>query len=247
VDVDVALVPSQARRWRRTVCVVIDELRASSTITTLLDLGCTDLVLTASLAEARRLGRERGSFLAGERHGVTPRGFDANNSPAELRRADLRGRGVVLCTSNGTVVLDRLRQMPATLVGCLLNATACAEAAVGLAESLGADIGLVCAGMLGRFALDDAYAAGAIVERIVQIAAKRGTAVRLRDPARAVVHVRSSYPDAMAAFSVAETGHLVLEIGAEADLELCARVDSSRAVPILRAGHPLRIDRYAGA
>jgi len=109
------------------VCVVIDELRASSTITTLLDLGCTDLSLTASLQEARRLGKAHGSLLAGERDGHIPRGFDTNNSPAELARTAVLGRSVVLCTTNGTVVISRLRRMTPLLVGCLLNARACAE------------------------------------------------------------------------------------------------------------------------
>jgi len=243
MEIDVALVPSQARAWRRTVCVVVDELRASSTITALLDMGCAELLLTASVPAARRLAREHGSLLSGERHGRTPAGFDFNNSPAELLRADVRGRSVVLCTSNGTRVLDRLRGMPATLIGCLLNARACAESAIGLAESLGADVGIVCAGQLGRFALDDAYAAGVIVDRLVDVAGERGLAVRVRDAARAARRLRSTYPDALAAFEDSETGRVVVDIGAAEDLELCARVDSSRTVPILRDGPPLRIER----
>src|ERR1035437_8756695 len=117
MNIDVAFVPAEARRWPSIVCVVIDELRASSTITTLLDLGCTDISLTASLREARRLGRADGSLLAGERDGRTPRGFDTNNSPDEPARTAVLGRRVGLCTKNGTVVISRLRRVTPLPVG----------------------------------------------------------------------------------------------------------------------------------
>jgi len=244
VEINVALVPLQARTWRPTVCLVIDQLRASSTIVTALDLGCAELLLTASLAEARRVARRHGSLLAGERDGITPAGFDFNNSPADLLAGDVRGRSVVLCTSNGTRVLSRLAGMPAVLVACLDNARACAEAAVDLAASLGVDVGVVCAGRKGSFALDDAYAAGVVVERLVEAGRDRGVEVRLRDAAVAVVRLLSTYPDVMTAFEESETGHQVHTIHAEPDLELCARVDGSRTVPILRAGDPLRMERF---
>jgi 2-phosphosulfolactate phosphatase len=241
--VDVAFEPGAARRWGPTVCLVIDQLRASTTIVTALDLDCAELLVTVGLAEARLLRRERGSLLAGERRGLTPRGFDANNSPAELLALDLRGRSVVLSSSNGTLVLSRLAGMPATLVACLANARACAAAAIDLAGSLSVGVGVVCAGLGGRFALDDAYAAGVVVERLVEAARERGVEVRLRDAARAAVRLRSAYADPLAAFEESETGCLVHAIRAEADLELCARVDVSGTVPILRPGTPLRIER----
>lgn len=220
MEIDVALVPAQARAWGRTVCVVIDEIRASSTITVLLDLGCPQLHLTAGLEHARRLARETASLLAGERHGLTPKGFDLNNSPSEIYRAGIRGRSVVLCTTNGTNVLSRLRRMAATLVGCTMNARASAEAAVELARALDADLGVVCAGQQGQFALDDTIAAG---------------------------RLRASYPSVMAAFRDSDAWQMLHDIGAAEDLEVCARVDATRTVGILRDGPALRIERLQGA
>ena len=143
----------------------------------------------------------------------------------------------MLCTTNGTAVLNRLRHMPAVLVGCLLSARACAAAAIELAVSLDLVMGIVCAGQQGRFALDDALAAGVIVERAVEQARGDGLPVRLTDAARAAVRFRSGYPDAMTAFRDSASGQLLLELGAE-DLELCARVDSSGTVPMLRESSP---------
>jgi 2-phosphosulfolactate phosphatase len=245
INVDVALVPAEARRWPPIVCVVIDELRASSTITTLLDLGCTDTSLAASLREARRLGMERGSLLAGERDGRTPRGVDANNSPAELARAAVRGRSVVLRTTNGTVVISRLQRMTPLYVGCLLNARACAEQALREAVSLGSDVGIVCAGEHGRFALEDALTAGLLLERLLELAAAWRVPGRLSDSAEVAIRLRWTYPDLVAAFRASSTGRLLRDINAEEDLELCCRVDSSRTVPVVNVGSRLQVRRMA--
>jgi 2-phosphosulfolactate phosphatase len=241
--VDVALVPGEARYWPDTVCIVVDQLRASCTLTTLLDLGCPSVRVTRSLAEARALGRATGALLAGERRGLVPPGFDANNSPVELSGLDVGGRPVVLCTSNGTRVLSLLRHMPATLVGCLLNAGACAEAAVELATARGIGVGVVCAGTVGRFALDDAVAAGEIVRRVTALAGGRGVACELSDAAIAAVRLRSAYADPTDALEESTAGRLVHAIGAGEDVAFCARIDVSRAVPVLRSGPPMTIER----
>lgn len=242
MHIDVALVPGQARAWHETVCVVIDELRASSTITTLLDLGSSEVLLTQDLQAARRLAKERCSLLAGERHGITPRGFDYNNSPAEISGGDFAGRSVVLSTSNGTAVLGQLQQMPVVLVGCLLNARACAEAAVAMASSLGIGVGIVCAGTLGRFALDDAVAAGLLVGRMIKTLATRGDCWDLTDAATAAFRLCSAFPRIEDALARSVAGRLVTRLGAGDDVPFCARIDITRTVPILRQGIPLRVE-----
>ncbi|MFI5261061.1 MAG: 2-phosphosulfolactate phosphatase [Candidatus Limnocylindrales bacterium] len=241
MKIEVALVPDQTRAWPGAVCVVIDELRASSTITTLLDLGCRDLYLAGPLAEARRLARQMDGLLIGERHGRAPRGFDASNSPVAVGRMPIKGRHVVLSTTNGTAILRRHAAMPLTLVGCLLNARACAEAAMAAALVLDLPIGIVCAGIRGRFALDDAVAAGLIVEDLREAARARGVAVVLGDAAIAARRLRAAYRDLGAALSESESGHLVRAIGEGDDVAFCARVDSSATVPVLQRGDPLRI------
>ena len=243
LDLDVALVPEQAAAWPPTVCVVVDQLRASSTLTTALDLGCPEVVVTGSLDEARRLARERGSLLAGERGGRMVPGFDANNSPAELRAIGVGGRGLVLSTSNGTKVLSRLQTMPAVLIGCFMNARACAEAACDEAGARHLGIGIVCAGRRGRFALDDALAAGLIASRATEAAARRALSCQLTDAAQAAVRLRSGYPDDIAGLRASASGRVLISLDAEADIELCASVDSSTTVPELRGGRPLRVER----
>lgn len=244
IDLDVALVPGQTAGWSPTVCVVVDQLRASSTLTTALDLGCPEVVVTGSLAEARRLARQRGSLLAGERGGRDIPGFDANNSPSQLRDIGIRGRGLVLSTSNGTKVLSRVRSMPVVLLGCFINTSACAQVAVDEASARGLPIGIVCAGRRGRFALDDGVAAGLIASRVVEVAEAQGRACRLTDAARAALQLCSANPDAIAVLRKSASGRIVQSLGAGADIELCARTDSSTTVPVLRGGSVLRIERW---
>jgi 2-phosphosulfolactate phosphatase len=247
MEIDVALVPQVARTWKNTICIVIDELRASSTITTILDGGCERLFVTAGLDSARRLARLHDGLLAGERGGSAPRGFDFDNSPADLARADLRGRVVILSSSNGTKVLGWMKDAPATLVGCLLNARACAVSAVELAQVMNARIGIVCAGTLGVFALDDAVAAGVIVERIVEAAASRGESGEKTEAAVAAVQLRSSYPDLITPLQNSVAGRLLARLGTHDDVPFCAKLDSSSTVPILRPGLPLLVERYVAA
>ncbi len=244
MEIDVALVPMVARAWKATVCIVIDELRASSTITTILDGGCSRLYVTAGLDAARRLARQHDGLLVGERGGSAPAGFDFDNSPAALSRADLKGRVVILSTSNGTRVLGWVRDAPATLVGCLLNARACAEAALELAGSLNARIGIVCAGTLGVFALDDGITAGVIVERLVETIASRGGVYELTEAAVAAVQLRASYGDLLTPLQSSVSGRLLARLGTHDDVPFCARPDVSTTVPILRPVSPLVVEPF---
>ncbi len=244
IQFDVALVPRLVRTLGAAASIVVDELRSSSSIITLLDSGCDELLLAGSLTEARRLAGASGSLLIGEQNGRRPPGFDGNNSPVELSRTQLKGRGVVLCTTNGTAVLNRLQLMPAVLVGCLLNARACAEAALELAGPSPTQIEIVCAGQRGAFALDDAIAAGAILQRLIELAEVQQTGYRLGDAARATLGaIRSAYPEPVDALRASISGRILRALGGEEDIEFCAQVDSSRTVPVLRAGIPMRIER----
>ena len=245
MDLDVALLPREVTAWPPRVCVVVDELRASSTIVTALDRGCSELFVTRSLADARALGRAHRGVLAGERDGVTPRGFDYNNSPFQLLSADLAGRTFVLSTSNGTAMLARVRAMPVVLVGCLLNAAAVAEAALRFALARDLGIGVICAGILGRFAVEDMLASGLIVERLLATAEVAGVPLALGDGAIAAHRLATSSPPFEAAFEGTETGNLLHEIDQAEDIAYCAQVDVTGVVPILRPGETLRVERLA--
>jgi 2-phosphosulfolactate phosphatase len=243
MEIDVALLPRAAQVAAGRVMVVIDQIRASTTITTALDLGCANLLIAGDVRTARRLGRLTGSLLAGERYARKPPGFDFDNSPSELSRAGIRGRNLVLCTTNGTAVLRRLWAADHVLVGCLRNARAVAAAAVGLARTAGLDgsVQVVCAGRLGRFVLEDAVAAGVIAGRIVEYLRDVDGEAELTDAAAAAVRLRASYPDLLTAMEESDGGATLRQIGRAEDIAFCAEEDASGTVPLLLAGDPMRI------
>jgi 2-phosphosulfolactate phosphatase len=238
VDVDVALTPYEALSWHGKVCIVVDELRASSTIVTLLDRGCAAVIPMAGLDEARQEARDHGYVLAGEEGGLRPAGYDYGNSPAELAGAELAGRTVVLRTQNGTRVAGQLAAAPALLIGCLLNATACSAAALARSAGTGAAVGIVCAGRADVFALDDAFAAGALVDRLCKAAGD--SRVELTDAALAARSLWQGYRNPADGLRISASGRLLKRIGLAQDIDVCARVDVSAAVPVLVAGLPSR-------
>ncbi len=243
MQIDVALVPHAARIAPGRVLIVIDQIRASTTITTVLDLGCPDLFLAGDVRAARRLARQTGSLIAGERLARKPPGFDFDNSPSELARTGLGGRSLVLSTTNGTAVLRRVRGADAVLVGCLRNARAVAAAAVGMARAAGPDgsVQVICAGRLGRFVIEDAVAAGVIVGRIVETLGDGGAPAVLTDAAAAAMRLRASFPDLLSAMTESNGGATLREIGQPDDIAFCAQEDASSTVPRLVAGEPMRI------
>ncbi|TET98810.1 MAG: 2-phosphosulfolactate phosphatase, partial [Dehalococcoidia bacterium] len=171
--IDVALLPDLVADTD-SVFAVVDVLRASSAIVTLLERGVPAVIPAASVEEAREL-RERlpDCLLCGERDSLPPPGFDHGNSPTEFAALEPKGRRAILTTSNGTRLLNQLAAAPAVLVGALLNREAAAKAMLALAAERGRDATVVCAAAPDgtSIALEDALGAGAIVEAALRLAA----------------------------------------------------------------------------
>jgi 2-phosphosulfolactate phosphatase len=244
--VDVALVPSEARVGTDCVLIMVDQIRASTTLTAALDLGCSDVLLAGDLGTARRDAKRTGSLLAGEQGAIKPPDFDFDNSPSELSKADIRGRSLLLCTTNGTAVLHHLRTTEHVLVGCLRNARAVAAAAVRLAtanEGAWGSIQVVCAGRDGRFVLEDAVAAGVIVERVSEELRALPAEPVLTDAAKAAMLLRTSYPDLLTAMQESSGGATLRRIGKPEDIDFCAEEAVSETVPLFRDGSPMRVLR----
>ncbi len=219
--------------------VIIDVLRASTSLVVLIERGCREVLIAPSLDAARRYHEAHPDVLtAGEQGGQAPQGFDFGNSPVAFMRADLAGRRVVFATTNGTRAMHAARDSSRILVGCLRNRSAVAREAVRDAAGTGLDISLVCAGREGRFSLDDAYTAGAIVDAILSDPQGRDRA-SLTDAALAARALYHGSPDTEALYRKTRAGQNVLEIGLEEDLRFSAEKDCSSVVP--RIGNRVRL------
>jgi len=231
--IDVALLPSLIQD-ARSAFAVVDVLRASTSIVTLLERGVPAVIPAAGVEEARAL-RERlpGHLLCGEQDGLPPPGFDYGNSPAEFAAASLDRRPAILATSNGTRILNDLADAPAVLVGALVNREAAARALLALAAEHGCDATIVCAAAPGgrSIALEDALGAGAIAEAALRLDPS------LR-PTDAALFARDAFlaaaPDLRAALASARHGAELIAAGFAADIEYCGRLDASTTVPLLQ-------------
>ncbi|MEX2102582.1 MAG: 2-phosphosulfolactate phosphatase, partial [Gaiellaceae bacterium] len=179
--VHVAFTPAETVRV--PTAIVVDVLRATSTIVQALDAGYRRVFCCAEVEEARALRESLdGAVLAGERLGEAIAGFDLGNSPREFVRP--LGEQLVLTTTNGTrAVVAAVGACDEVLIGSLLNIDAVAAGAAGLAN----DVTVVCAGVDGFFSLDDAYCAGRIVDAL---------GGERTDAAEAAARVARSFPTA---------------------------------------------------
>ncbi len=166
VDVALSSLELNLLCFEGKTAVVIDVLRATSTIATALSNGCSAVYPVATIEEALQL-RERvpRALLAGERGGTMIKGFDLGNSPAECNEETVGDRPLILTTSNGTPALLACGEATTIFTAALLNRRAVAEACL----SKQADVVIACAGNRGgRSSVEDVVCAGAIVEYLVQ-------------------------------------------------------------------------------
>lgn len=241
---DVALTPSllPPGTARGSVAILIDALRATSTLSTLFALGARSVELPRTLRHAQRLASQ-GRPVAAESvaGGQAPR-CTIPVAPSRLHAAAVAGQDLVFCTTNGTrAARIAARRAEHVLFGSLLNASAVAERAVSLAGD-GGRVVAVCAGReWNRIpCLDDTYVAGVLVERVRAAAERAGRAVRQTDAARIAALVAGAYPTPLAAFERSATSAVLHRAGSADDIAFCARLDAVSVVPELaRPGAPI--------
>jgi 2-phosphosulfolactate phosphatase len=238
------------------IVIVIDVLRASTTIVTALANGAlgvrTERTAEAARAAAARADRDAGHcLLGGERGGLRIDGFDLGNSPREYSRDRVSGRRIVTTTTNGTAAVAACPKAEAILIGCLVNGRAVAARAFDLARaSAGAPrpIHLVCAGTDGEPTEEDVLGAGAILKAATEPPGSAGEMVEFDDSAdralRLFDEVTRGGSDLSApierrleaAFRKSRGGLNLLAIGMAADLADAAAIDSLPVVPRLDDG-----------
>src|SRR5438876_5276355 len=155
----------------RTACVVLDILRATTTMMTALANGAEAVIPVTEIPEALAIREERPDvLLAGERNGLRIRAdqtggidFDFGNSPREFLPEKVRGRTIVMTTTNGTRALRACAHAQSVLIGSFLNLRAIVN---WLRRELPPHLILVCAGTHNQAALEDTLAAGALCERL---------------------------------------------------------------------------------
>jgi len=216
--IDVALTRTDLRCAR--VVVVVDVLRATSTITQALAAGYETVLCTDSVRRARLL-RADGRVLAGEQRCVMPAGFDQGNSPLDAARC--QGRELVLATTNGApAIVAAGRCAPRVLLACLLNLGAVLGVLSETVHGGELDLQIVCSGTDGAPALEDSYLAGRLC------AALPGPR---SDAALIVQAVAHRYPEPFEALARSAGAAALRVAGLAADVAHCAIESTLDLVP----------------
>jgi 2-phosphosulfolactate phosphatase len=212
VRIHVAFTPAEAAP--SPVAVVVDLMRATSTIAQALASGWERVYCAAGIDEARRVRDSLGEgLLGGERDALQIPGFDLGASPREVRAA--RGSTLIMSTTNGTrAIVTAAESCETVLLGSLLNLSAVVDAV----RERGEDVVVVCAGWKGLFAIDDAYCAGRIT---------RGLEGERTDAAVAAEAIAAAYPASIEGINARTYG----PPGLEDDIAWVAQDDLLDVVP----------------
>jgi len=237
-EVSVHLLPNLTNQECLTgsLAVVIDVLRATTTIVHALAAGCTNVRPCAEVEEARelagqmRIGR---ALLGGEREGLPIPGFDLGNSPGAYTPALCRGATLVMTTTNGTRAILRAAAAERVLLAAFVNYSAICEQIRQDARPLH----ILCAGTEGEVSLEDSLLAGALVDFLCEQGERR-----LNDSARLAWDCFEHHGRVLqGALELGKGGAKLRSLGYHEDILAAAQVDAFHLVPEVKRD-PLRVE-----
>ena len=233
--IDLVFTPGQVDELslRERTAVVIDVLRATTTLVTALGEGAREIIPAATVEAAMKISGSIGTdaaLLAGERHGRIVPGFDLGNSPSEYRGGRVQGKSVIFTSTNGSQALARARYAHELTLCAFVNLSTVAEFLLERPR----DVSVICAGNEGGFSLEDSVCAGMLVARLRE---QYGGEVQLSDSALAASALYRSFGRGLLSMlRTSEHGRHLQEIGFGEDLKECAAVDAVPVLPLLDGG-----------
>ena len=228
--VEVCFSPKQFELYKDEfhTCVVIDVLRATSAICAGLANGVERFIPVATVEEARALQAE-GCVAAAERNGQIVEGFDFGNSPVAYMEADLAGKTIALTTTNGTKAIDMAKDMPQVAIGSINNLDAIST---WLMQQPG-HVLLLCSGWKDKFNLEDTICAGAIADRLIDIARYKS----IEDSTIAAKHLYMGIRGNIFSFLKASSHRRRLRnLNMGEDIKYCLTPNTVNIVPVLHEG-----------
>ncbi|MBM2815114.1 MAG: 2-phosphosulfolactate phosphatase [Ignavibacteria bacterium] len=226
-------------QFNNNIVVLIDVLRASTTICVALNNGAKDIIIAESIEKASKiygsLVREV-RFLGGERNGIKPNGFDGGNSPLDYTPSAIKGRTIILSTSNGTKLFLKARQAKVRIIGAFVNNKAVLEYIYKFIKESDnvytPDIAIMCAGTNGRLSYEDTLCAGSYIDELF----KFNSHAQLTDSAHAARDLFNLHSSALTEFlKKSEHAIYLQQSGFASDLELALTFDSYPVVPLITA------------
>jgi 2-phosphosulfolactate phosphatase len=234
--VEIMVIPSvnEARMddlVKKTV-IVIDVLRATSTMLTALAHGCSAIYPVETVLQAKQL-HQPGFLLGGERGCKKIPGFDYGNSPFEYMDNQVAGKTIIMTTTNGTRAIQKSYKASTIIAGSLLNGNACAKEAAALKK----DIVILCSGTQDVYSLEDGICAGQIVEELHRLLLPDGVELEINDFGLSMLYAfRQVQGDMTKALLTCANGKRLSKLGFTEDIIYCSRMNIIRLVPVVRDG-----------
>lgn len=213
------------------VVVVIDMFRATSVIVTALNNGCKEvrpyLTIEETIESAKILNRED-YVLGGERKAVKIEGFDLSNSPLEYTRDIVKGKSVLMTTTNGTRTLTKSTSAERILIAAMINAKAVAEKLLDINK----DVVIINAGTNGNFSMDDYICSGYIINEML----KSRSNLDITDIAKTANLIYESHPDIISYVKEATHYSVMKSLELDKDIEYCTKKSIINIVPEYKNG-----------
>lgn len=212
---------------KNSIVVIIDVLRATSTICTALYNGASRVIPVASVEECVNIGRAIGGITAGERDGKIAEGLAYGNSPFEYPREFVENKTLVLTTTNGTKLLHMAKDAIQIVTGSFPNISAVCDYLVAQNQN----VILGCAAWKDRVNMEDTLFAGAVVNRI-----KEHFDVNCDSAIAAETLYHSAKHDIYTFMKQASHYKRLAQYGLEKDIHYCLTADGANVLPLFRDG-----------
>ena len=234
--IEVCFSPGEYHLYQESfdLVVVLDVLRATSAICTAIEHGVKEIIPVASVEEAREL-QSKGYIAAAERGGQIVEGFDLGNSPYSYMDPQLKGKSVVLTTTNGTKAIDMARSKETVVVGALNNLNALCDWLIEQER----DILVLGSGWKDKFNLEDTICGGAIADQCLA----SGKFYADEDSTVAAKFIFRSSRDNMFAFLKASSHRRRLRaLNLNEDVKYCLTPNNCTAIPVLKNGSLVQLN-----
>ncbi len=232
--------PEQENLFKDAIVVMLDILRAGTTITAALSNGAKEVIPSDTLDKAVRifsnLSREV-RFLGGERNGLKPDGFDAGNSPFDYSEQAVKGKNVIISTTNGTKTFVKAKNAKHRIIGAFVNMNAVLDFIFDDLDNdesnfANAKVCFLCSGTNGRISYEDTLCAGAMINSIYNRYLYKG--VQISDSAEVARYLYNFHSSNMKDFLMTrEHPKYLQKIGYEKDIDLCFTFDKYPVVPLI--------------
>ncbi len=220
---------------QESIVVVIDIFRATSAICTAFEHGAEKMIPVATIDEARKW-KEKGFLVGAERDAITVEGFDFGNSPYSYMGESVKGKTIVITTTNGTQAIEAAKNAYKVVVGSFLNINALCDWLVSEKKN----VLLLCSGWKNKFNLEDALFAGAVTEMLTSMSEE----YKLGDAGLALKFLyQQAHKDPTKFLANASHKERLVRLNLKRDVKFCLTPNQTTVIPILENGALVRLVR----